>query len=185
MLRQLSARFPLSPSRPANDESRSSASPAAARSRQPAVRRRRAAPDCFERSAPRRARNLDRAPRRNLSLEPHAQRQADPAQINALAGVGGRRAAGGKKDAARRRLARLRRGPATLAGPTFRGADPERAGAYLPCMAAARIRDVLSRMIRGSTVVPSTRALRTSLPEMKTGFSSLCFSIKSTRPTES
>ncbi len=56
---------------------------------------------------------------------------------------------------------------------------------YLPCMASARIREVLSRMMRGSTSLPSTSDLRTSLPEMKTGFSSLCFSIRSTRPADS
>ena len=37
----------------------------------------------------------------------------------------------------------------------------------------------------GPLVMDSTSDLRTSLPEMKTGFSSLCFSIKSTRPADS
>lgn len=52
-------------------------------------------------------------------------------------------------------------------------------------IASARICDVLGRMIRGSTCLPSSSVLRTSLPEMNTGFSSLWFSIKSTRPAES
>ena len=43
----------------------------------------------------------------------------------------------------------------------------------------------LPRMMRGSTVLPSSSVLRTSLPEMNTGFSSLCFSIRSTRPADS
>ncbi len=58
---------------------------------------------------------------------------------------------------------------------------PARTKTYLPAMASARMRAVLSRMIRGSTGRPSIRALRTSLPEMKTGFSSVWFSIRSTR----
>lgn len=53
-------------------------------------------------------------------------------------------------------------------------------------IAAARMEDVLSRMMRGSTSLPACSVVRTSLPEMNTGFSSLgCFSIRSTRPTES
>ena len=52
---------------------------------------------------------------------------------------------------------------------------------HFPCIAAVRIRAVLSRMMRGSTGRPSTSALRTSLPEMNTGFSSAWFSIRSTR----
>jgi len=51
-------------------------------------------------------------------------------------------------------------------------------------IAAMRIAEVLSRMIRGSTGRPSKSALRTSLPEMNTGFSSLWFSIRSTRPRD-
>ncbi len=59
-------------------------------------------------------------------------------------------------------------------------------GCYaLPAIASARIFDVLSRMMRGSTVLPSSSDLRTSLPEMNTGFSSLWFSIRSTRPSDS
>jgi len=60
-----------------------------------------------------------------------------------------------------------------------------RRAAYLPAIASARIRAVLSRMIRGSTGRPSVRALRTCLPEMNTGFSSAWFSIRSTRPIDS
>ena len=52
-------------------------------------------------------------------------------------------------------------------------------------MAAARICEVLSRMMRGSTNSPFCKVARTSLPEMKTGFSSEWFSIKSTRPSDS
>lgn len=56
---------------------------------------------------------------------------------------------------------------------------------FFPAIAAARMLEVLSRMIRGSTCRPSTRHLRTSLPEMKTGFSSGWLSIRSTRPSDS
>ena len=56
---------------------------------------------------------------------------------------------------------------------------------YFFAIAAVRIAAVLSRMIRGSTGRPSSRDLRTSLPEMKTGFSSLWLSIRSTRPIDS
>jgi len=54
-----------------------------------------------------------------------------------------------------------------------------------PFIASARIFDVLDRIIRGSTSLPSNSVLRTSLPEMNTGFSSLWLSIKSTRPADS
>ena len=56
---------------------------------------------------------------------------------------------------------------------------------YFFAIAAVRIAAVLSRMIRGSTGRPSNRHLRTSLPEMNTGFSSLWLSIRSTRPADS
>ena len=46
------------------------------------------------------------------------------------------------------------------------------ATAYFFPIAACRIAAVLSRMIRGSTGRPSIKALRTSLPEMNSGFSS-------------
>ena len=55
----------------------------------------------------------------------------------------------------------------------------------MPFMAAARMRDVLGRMMRGSTSRPSVSALRTSLPEIDTGFSPGWLSIKSTRPADS
>jgi hypothetical protein len=55
---------------------------------------------------------------------------------------------------------------------------------YFFVIAAVRIAAVLSRMIRGSTGRPSRSALRTSLPEMNTGFSSLWLSIRSTRPSD-
>jgi hypothetical protein len=52
-------------------------------------------------------------------------------------------------------------------------------------IAAARISEVDSRMTRGSTISPSWRVALTALPEMKTGFSSEWFDIKSTRPSDS
>ncbi len=69
------------------------------------------------------------------------------------------------------------------------GPDQDRAGLEkphaFPFIASCKIAAVLSRMIRGSTGRPSISALRTSLPEMKTGFSSGWLSIRSTRPSDS
>ena len=59
------------------------------------------------------------------------------------------------------------------------------ASLYDLCIAATRISEVLSRMMRGSTFSPSSSVWRTCLPEIKTGFSSEWFSIKSTRPSDS
>src|SRR5262249_32750769 len=66
-------------------------------------------------------------------------------------------------------------------------AVPPKRGRYGqdPAIAAARMRDVLGRMMRGSTSRPSVRARRTSFPEMETGFSPGWLSIRSTRPADS
>ena len=52
-------------------------------------------------------------------------------------------------------------------------------------IAAERIRDVLGRMIRGSTRSPRISVARTSLPEIETGFSLGCRSVRSTRASDS
>ncbi len=58
-------------------------------------------------------------------------------------------------------------------------------GHYAVFIAAPRMRLVLGRMTRGSTCSALRRLARTSLPEIDTGFSSLCFSHRSTRPHDS
>ena len=58
-------------------------------------------------------------------------------------------------------------------------------GYFLWARARVRMRAVLSRIIRGSTGRPSNRQRRTSLPEIKTGFSFGWLSIRSTRPMDS
>ena len=56
---------------------------------------------------------------------------------------------------------------------------------YAVFIAAPRMRLVVGRMTRGSTCSAFSRDARTSLPEIETGFSSLCSSHKSTRPHDS
>ncbi len=74
---------------------------------------------------------------------------------------------------------------ASAANPTWMHSHSRIINYALPAIASARIFDVLGRMMRGSTCSPFKSVLRTSLPEMNTGFSSLWLSIKSTRPAES
>ena len=73
-----------------------------------------------------------------------------------------------------------RGGPATTSPPRTTSPGPQ------ACfIAAARIRDVDGRMMRGSTSRPSSSAFRTSFPEMATGFSLGWLSVRSTRPADS